>query len=40
MAYAFECIDEIIRLVQAFQYSDKYSVVCQSRWIPGKKGVN
>lgn len=31
--------DEILRLVKAFQYSKKYSVVCQSKWLPGAKGV-
>jgi len=33
-------LNEIIRLIQAFQFSDKYNVVCQSKWIKGKKGVS
>jgi len=32
--------DELIRLISAFQFSNKYSVVCQSNWQPGKKGVS
>lgn len=31
--------EEILRLIQAFQFSEKYSVVCQSNWKPGRKGV-
>lgn len=33
-------LNEIIRLIQAFQFSDKYNVVCQSKWVKGKKGVS
>ena len=36
---AFFNISELIRLIKAFQFSDKYSVVLQSKWQPGKKGV-
>lgn len=32
-------IDQTVRLIQAFQFSNKYSVVCQSKWNPGRKGV-
>ncbi len=32
--------DELIRLISAFQFANKYSVVCQSNWQPGKKGVS
>ena len=28
-------IDEVIRLVQAFQHSDKYGEVCPASWTPG-----
>merc|ERR1711908_55956 len=30
-------VTEYIRLVQAFQYSDKYGEVCPASWKPGKK---
>lgn len=33
-------INELIRLIKSFQFSKKYSVVCQSNWVPGKKGIN
>ena len=33
-------IDEVIRLVQAFQYSEKYGEVCPSKWKPGAKAMN
>lgn len=29
-------IDEILRLVQAFQYTDKHGEVCPAGWTPGK----
>jgi len=29
-------VDEVIRLVQAFQYSDEHGEVCPSGWKPGK----
>jgi alkyl hydroperoxide reductase subunit AhpC len=32
-------VQEYIRLVQAFQYSDKHGEVCPSGWKPGKKAV-
>jgi len=28
-------VDETLRLVQAFQYTDKYGEVCPSGWKPG-----
>lgn len=30
-------VDEVLRLVQAFQYSDKHGEVCPSKWRPGGK---
>lgn len=30
-------VDETLRLVQAFQYTDKYGEVCPAGWKPGKK---
>ena len=33
-------IEEVVRLLQAYQFSNKYSVVCQSNWKQGKKGVS
>lgn len=29
-------IEEIIRLLQAFQHADKFGEVCPARWRPGK----
>lgn len=29
-------VDETLRLVQAFQYTDKYGEVCPAQWTPGK----
>ena len=29
-------VDEYIRLVQAFQYTDKHGEVCPASWTPGK----
>ena len=28
-------VDEVLRLVQAFQYTDKHGEVCPSKWKPG-----
>ena len=33
-------VNEILRLVQAFQYSDKHGEVCPSKWQPGKEGID
>ena len=33
-------IDEILRLVQAFQYADQYGEVCPEGWRPGKEAVS
>ncbi len=30
-------VDEIIRLVQAFQYTDEHGEVCPANWKPGSK---
>ncbi|XP_070148793.1 peroxiredoxin 2 [Polyergus mexicanus] len=32
-------VDETLRLVQAFQYTDKYGEVCPAGWKPGKKAM-
>ena len=29
-------VDEVLRLLQAFQHADKYGEVCPARWKPGK----
>nr|ACO15718.1 Peroxiredoxin-2 [Caligus clemensi] len=31
------CVDETLRLVQAFQHTDKHGEVCPAGWKPGKK---
>ena len=33
-------VDEVLRLVQAFQHSDKHGEVCPSKWAPGKQGID
>ena len=30
-------VDEVMRLVQAFQFTDEHGEVCPSNWKPGKK---
>ena len=32
-------VDEMLRLVQAVQYSDKYGEVCPANWAPGKATI-
>lgn len=32
-------VDETYRLVQAFQHSDKFGVVCPANWKPGSKTI-
>jgi len=32
-------IDEVLRLVQAFQFVDKHGEVCPAKWQPGKKSM-
>lgn len=32
-------VDEILRLVQAFQFNDKHGEVCPSKWKPGTAGM-
>lgn len=32
-------VDEVLRLVKAFQHSDKHGEVCPSKWTPGKTGM-
>lgn len=29
-------VDEVLRLLQAFQHSDKFGEVCPAKWTPGK----
>ena len=33
-------IDEILRLVKAFQYTDEFGEVCPAQWTPGKKTMH
>jgi alkyl hydroperoxide reductase subunit AhpC len=33
-------VDEILRLVQAFQHNEKFGEVCPSKWSPGKTGMD
>jgi len=33
-------VDEVLRLVQAYQYTDKHGEVCPSGWTPGKSTIN
>lgn len=30
-------VDETLRLVQAFQFTDEFGEVCPANWTPGKK---
>jgi len=32
-------VDETLRLVQAFQFTDKHGEVCPAGWRPGKKSM-
>jgi alkyl hydroperoxide reductase subunit AhpC len=32
-------IDEVIRLVEAFQFAEKYGEVCPAKWKPGKAAI-
>lgn len=32
-------VDEALRLVKAFQFTDKYGEVCPANWRPGEKGI-
>lgn len=32
-------VDEVLRLVQAFQFTDKYGEVCPAGWIPGRSSM-
>ena len=32
-------VDEAIRLIEAFQFSDKNGQVCQANWHPGDKTI-
>ena len=32
-------VDEILRLVKAFQYTDEFGEVCPAQWTPGKKAM-
>lgn len=33
-------VNEILRLVQAFQHNEKHGEVCPSKWAPGKQGID
>lgn len=33
-------VEETLRLVQAFQYTDKHGEVCPAGWNPGKDTIN
>jgi alkyl hydroperoxide reductase subunit AhpC len=33
-------VEEVLRLVQAFQYTDKHGEVCPANWAPGKDTIN
>ena len=33
------CVDETLRLVQAFQFTDKHGEVCPAGWQPGKATI-
>ena len=33
-------VDETLRLVQAFQYTDKHGEVCPAGWRPGKETIS
>ena len=32
-------VDEVLRLIQAFQFTDKYGQVCPAGWKPGKDAI-
>ena len=32
-------VDEALRLIQAFQYTDKHGEVCPANWKPGEKTI-
>lgn len=32
-------VDETLRLVQAFQYTDKFGEVCPANWKPGSETI-
>ncbi|CAJ0928441.1 unnamed protein product [Ranitomeya imitator] len=33
------CVDEVLRLVQAFQFTDKHGEVCPAGWKPGSRTI-
>jgi len=33
-------VDETLRLVKAFQYTDEFGEVCPAQWTPGKKTMH
>lgn len=37
--FFFRSVDETLRLVQAFQYTDKHGEVCPANWKPGSKTI-
>lgn len=32
-------VDEVLRIIQAFQYNEKHGEVCPANWTPGKEGM-
>ena len=32
-------VDETLRLIKAFQHTDKHGVVCPANWKPGEKTI-
>lgn len=34
------CVDEVLRLVNAFQYVEKHGEVCPANWEPNKPAIN
>jgi alkyl hydroperoxide reductase subunit AhpC len=32
-------VEELLRLVEALQFSDKYGMVCPAKWKKGDRGV-
>ncbi len=33
-------VDETLRLVKAFQFTDEFGEVCPANWRPGKKAID
>lgn len=37
--YIYRSVEETLRLVQAFQFTDKHGEVCPANWTPGSKTI-